>query len=155
MTGSLLLCSDDRFGSWLCKNADVRKTDGRIISPIANFVARILMRDRTSRACQSCHSPRRNYLGGSGLLVIVAKPGEQFYTDAVGQRAHPSRIKLPVTPRRNTSGANGRAQCTIRDATAIMRQLVCWRLKIANLITANFISLWLPHGSRSLATMRQ
>jgi len=33
-------------GSWLCENADVRKTDGRIISPIANFVARILMRDR-------------------------------------------------------------------------------------------------------------
>jgi hypothetical protein len=51
MTGSLLLCSDDRFGSWLCKNADVRKTDGRIISPIANFVARILMRDRIDFAC--------------------------------------------------------------------------------------------------------
>jgi hypothetical protein len=28
--------------------------------------------------------------------VIVAKPGEQFYTDAVGQRAHPSQIKPPV-----------------------------------------------------------
>jgi len=30
----------------------------------------------------------------------VAKPGEQFYTDAVDQRAHPSRIKSPskVTP---------------------------------------------------------
>jgi inward rectifier potassium channel len=38
--------SDFRSGSWLCENADVRKTDGRIISPIANFVARILMRDR-------------------------------------------------------------------------------------------------------------
>jgi hypothetical protein len=34
------------YGSWLCENADERKTDGRIISPIANFVARILMRDR-------------------------------------------------------------------------------------------------------------
>ena len=30
----------------------------------------------------------------------MAKPGEQFYTDAVDQRAHPSRIKSPskVTP---------------------------------------------------------
>jgi hypothetical protein len=25
--------------------------------------------------------------------LTVAKPGEQFYTDAVGKRAHPSRIK--------------------------------------------------------------
>jgi hypothetical protein len=42
----LLRCTlDFRYGSWLCENADVRKTDGRIISPIANFVARILMRD--------------------------------------------------------------------------------------------------------------
>jgi hypothetical protein len=29
----------------------------------------------------------------SGLLLIVAKLGEQFCTDAVGKRAHPSRIK--------------------------------------------------------------
>lgn len=36
----------DRNGAWSRENADVRKTDGRIISPIANFVARILMRDR-------------------------------------------------------------------------------------------------------------
>jgi hypothetical protein len=45
----------------------------------------------------------------AGATLIVAKPGEQFYTDAVDQRAHPSRIKPPskVTPRRNTSGANG------------------------------------------------
>ena len=38
-------------------------------------------------------------------------------------------------------GGEWRVPCTTRDATAIMRQLVCWRLKIANLITAiNFIS---------------
>jgi hypothetical protein len=27
--------------------------------------------------------------------LIVAKPSEQFYTDAIGQQAHPSRIKPP------------------------------------------------------------
>ena len=34
----------------------------------------------------------------------------------------------------------------LRDATAIARQSVCWPLKKhANLITANFASLWPPH----------
>jgi hypothetical protein len=32
-----------RMSAWLCENADVRKTDGRIISPIANFVARTMV----------------------------------------------------------------------------------------------------------------
>ena len=43
-----------------------------------------------------------------------------------------------------------------RDATAIARQSVCWPLKKhANLITANFASLWPSHGFRSLVKMRQ
>jgi hypothetical protein len=58
--------------------------------------------------------------------------------------------------RRNTSGAKWRASCTIRDATAIARQSVCWPLKKhANLITANFASLWPSHGFRWLVKMRQ
>ena len=58
--------------------------------------------------------------------------------------------------RRNTSGANGERHADFRDATAIARQSVCWRLrKHANLITVNFISLWPPHGSRSPGGMRQ
>jgi hypothetical protein len=53
-------------------------------------------------------------------------------------------------------GGEWRVPCTIRDATAIGQQSVCWPLKKhANLITANFISLWPPHGSRSPGTMRQ
>ena len=38
----------------------------------------------------------------------------------------------------------------LRDATAIARQSVCWRLKKhPNLIAANFISLWPSHGWQS------
>src|SRR6202011_68317 len=49
-----------------------------------------------------------------------------------------------------------RVPCTIRDATAIARQSVCGQLKKhANLITANFTSLWPPRGSRSPVRMRQ
>jgi hypothetical protein len=108
------------------------------------------------RVCaKNRHSPRRNYRGGSGLLVIVAKPGEQFYTDAVGQRAHPSRINTSYSTPKHVGG-EWRAPCRIRDATAIARQSVCWRLKKhANLIIANFISLWPSHGSRSPGRMRQ
>ncbi|MFZ1095631.1 MAG: hypothetical protein WAN75_41500, partial [Xanthobacteraceae bacterium] len=43
-----------------------------------------------------------------------------------------------------------RVPCTIHNVTAIARQSVYWQLKKhANLITADFISPWLPHGSRS------
>jgi hypothetical protein len=60
--------------------------------------------------------------------LIVAKPDDQFYTDA---RSVNERILA----------GSWRVPCTIRDATAIGWQNVCWRLKKhANLITANFIS---------------
>jgi hypothetical protein len=57
---------------------------------------------------------------------------------------------------RNTSGRNGGVPCKIRDAAALTRQSVCWRpKKLANLITASFISLWPSHGSRSPISMRR
>jgi hypothetical protein len=44
----------------------------------------------------------------------------------------------------------------VHNVTAIARQSVYWRLKKhANLITADFISPWPPHGSRSRVRMRQ
>jgi hypothetical protein len=53
-------------------------------------------------------------------------------------------------------GGEWRAPCTIRDATAIARQSVCWRLKKhAKFIAADFISLWPTHGFRSPVGMRQ
>jgi hypothetical protein len=43
-----------------------------------------------------------------------------------------------------------------RNATAITRHTVCWRLKKrANFITASFVSLWPTHGCRSPVRMRQ
>jgi hypothetical protein len=54
------------------------------------------------------------------------------------------------------SGRIGVRACAIRDATAITRQSVCWRLKKhANFIAANFISLWPTRGFRSPVGMRQ
>jgi hypothetical protein len=67
------------------------------------------------RAVPSGHDTRARHRAFgfwiAGATLIVAKPGEQFYTDAVDQRAHPSRIKPPskVTPGRNTSGGEWRA----------------------------------------------
>ena len=60
--------------------------------------------------------------------MIVAKPGEQFYTDtrSVNERILAGSWRVP---------------CTIHNVAAIARQSVYWRLKKhANLITANFIS---------------
>jgi hypothetical protein len=69
------------------------------------------------------------------------KLGEQLYTDA-GRSTSASSMPKHVW-------ANGRGSCTIRTATATARQSVCWRLKKhPNLITANFLFLWPPHGSR-------
>jgi hypothetical protein len=51
----------------------------------------------------------------------MAKPGEQFYTDAVGKRAHPSRIRpsfLKMTPRRNT---RGRMESAMHDSPCYRR----------------------------------
>jgi hypothetical protein len=49
-----------------------------------------------------------------------------------------------------------RVPCTFRDATAIARQSVYWRLKKhPNPIAENFISLWPSHGSRWPVSMRQ
>jgi hypothetical protein len=74
-----------------------------------------------------------------------------------GRRAHPSRIKPPFqgdsAPKH--VGATGSASCTIRDATALSLESVCWRLENASLVTANSISLWPPHGSRSPIRMRR
>jgi hypothetical protein len=53
-------------------------------------------------------------------------------------------------------GGEWRAPCTIHNATAIARPRLCWRLKKhANLTVANFISLWLSHGSRWPVRMKQ
>ena len=74
--------------------------------------------------------------------------GEQFYTDATGQMS----ASFPNQSR----GAMEGVPCTIRDATAIARQSVYWRLKKhPNLIAANIISLWPSHGSRWPVSMRQ
>jgi hypothetical protein len=91
---------------------------------------------------KSHHSHRRHYWA-VGATLNVAKPGEQFYTDA-GRLTSASFPKLWRVP------------CMIRDATATARQSVYWRLKKhANLITAIFISQWPPRGSRSPVMMRQ
>jgi hypothetical protein len=64
----------------------------------------------------------------------------QFYTDAASL---PNQATSKVSPRRHTSGRDGRVPCTLRDATTRARQSVYWRLKKhPNLIAENFISLW-------------
>jgi len=72
-------------------------------------------------------------------------------TPSVNERIVPGSSRhLQVDSVPKHVGANGGVSCTIHNATVMMRQTVCWRLKKhANLITANFVSLWPPHGSRS------
>jgi hypothetical protein len=89
----------------------------------------------------------------------MAKLGEQFYTDSIGTTSASFRDQATISRGDSTPkhvGGEWRVPCTIRDATAIGRQSVCWPLKKhTNLITANFASLWPPHVFSSPVKMRQ
>jgi len=113
----------------------------------------------TPHARSSQHRPRCGRLlsgNPSRLLPDPARlqsPGEQFYTDSAGQRAHPFKSRGDPAPKQV---GQRKVPCTILNATATTRKSVCWRLKKhPNLATANFVSLWPPRGSRSPVRMRQ
>src|ERR1700730_4283424 len=83
--GNGLACQMSSSPIWIANRTTSRPSWPATSSSATSSSVRATRRSNRLRVrAKSCHSPRRNYLGGSGLLVIVAKPGEQFYTDAVG-----------------------------------------------------------------------
>ena len=59
----------------------------------------------------------------------MAKPGEQFYTDSICTTSASFRDQATISRGDSTPkhvGGEWKVPCTIRDATAIGRQSVCW-----------------------------